>query len=93
MVSTRPNETGPELRVDLWIDDNDELFPKLVQKQEEIETEYGSPLRFHSAPGATSRRVFDFIKTDVTDQSRWPEYYDWLTERVIRMREVMVKRL
>jgi hypothetical protein len=93
MVSTRPNETGPELRVDLWIDDNDELFQKLVQKQEEIETEYGSPLRFHSAPGATSRRVFDFIKTDVTDQSRWPEYYDWLTERVIRMREVMVKRL
>jgi hypothetical protein len=93
MVSTRPNETGPELRVDLWIDDNDELFQKLVQRQVEIETEYGSPLRFHSAPGATSRRVFDFIKTDVTNQSRWPEYYDWLTERVIRMREVMVKRL
>jgi hypothetical protein len=93
MVATRPDETGPELRVDFYIYDNDELFQRLLKQQAEIELEYGAPLRFYSAPGVASRRVFDFIKTDVTDQSRWPEYYDWLTERVIRMREVMVKRL
>jgi hypothetical protein len=92
-VATRPDETGPELRVDFYIYDNDELFQRLLKQQAEIELEYGAPLRFYSAPGVASRRVFDFIKTDVTDQSRWPEYYDWLTERVIRMREVMVKRL
>jgi hypothetical protein len=40
-----------------------------------------------------SRSIDDFLKTDIFDESRWPEYYEWLAERIIRMREVMVKRL
>jgi hypothetical protein len=53
----------------------------------------GTPLRFYRAPGVASRRIFDFLKTDIFNEPHWPEYYDWLTERIIRMREVMVKRL
>lgn len=93
MVTSRPDETGPELRVDLYIGDDDTLFQNLLKQRAEIEQEYGAPLSFYCAPGVTSRKIFEFMKTDITDQSRWPEYYDWLTERVIRMREVMRKRL
>ena len=93
MVTSRPDETGPELRVDLFIRDDDALYQELVVQRAEIEQEYGAPLRFYSAPGVASRKVFDFTKTDVFDQSRWPEYYDWLTERVIRMKDVMGKRV
>jgi hypothetical protein len=35
----------------------------------------------------------DHHDVDVFIEPHWPEYYDWLTERIIRMREVMVKRL
>ncbi len=89
MVTSRPDETGPELRVDLYIRDDDALYQQLLNQRVEIKQEYGAPLRFYSAPGAASRSVFDFVKTDVFDETRWPEYYDWLTERIIRMHEVM----
>jgi len=93
MISQRPDEAGPEIRVDLYIYDNDELYERLLSQQQSIESEYGAPLRFYRAPGVASRRIFDFLKTDIFNEPRWPEYYDWLTERIIRMREVMVKRL
>ena len=93
MVGMRPNETGPELRVDFYIYDNDDFYQRMLLQQTDIEEAYGAPLRFYAAPGVTSRRIFDFLKTDIFDESRWPEYYDWLTERIIRLREVMGKRL
>lgn len=93
MNALRPNETGPEIRVDYYIHEDDALYQRLLAQRDDIEDAYGGPLRFYSAPGVTSRRIFDFMKTDISDESRWPEYYDWLTERVIRMRDVMGKRL
>lgn len=92
MNALRPNEKGPEIRVDFYIHNDEDLFRRLSDQQVEIEHAYGGPLRFYAAPGVTSRRIFDFMKTDIFDESRWPEYYDWLTERIIRMREVMGKR-
>lgn len=47
----------------------------------------------YTAYSDLSHRVFNFVEIDVFDQSRWPEYYDWLTERIIRMRDVMGKRV
>lgn len=93
MNALRPNETGPEIRVDYYIYEDDALYQRLLAQRDDIEDAYGSPLRFYSAPGVTSRRIFDFMKTDISDESRWPEYYDWLTERVIRMRDAMGKRV
>jgi hypothetical protein len=93
MVSMRTNETGPEIRVDFYIPNDDSLFRLLADQQAEIEDVYGAPLCFYAAPSVASRRIFDFMKTDIFDESRWPEYYDWLTERIIRMRKVMGKRV
>jgi hypothetical protein len=93
MINSRPDESGPELRVDTYIYDDDAIFERLLAQRDSIDAEYGAPLRYYRAPGVASRRIFDFLKTDIFDESRWPEYFDWLTERIIRMREVMVKRL
>ena len=93
MVNLRPDENTPEIRVDFYIHNDDALYQRLLAQQSDIEDAYGGPLRFYSAPGVVSRRIFDFVKTDIFDESRWPEYYDWLTERIIRMRDVMGKRV
>ena len=93
MVTSRHDETGPDRQVDHYISDDDAPYKEHATQREDIEQKYGAPLRFYSAPGVASRKVFDFTKTDVFDQSRWPEYYDWLTERVIRMKDVMGKRV
>lgn len=51
----------------------------------QIDAAKGSPLQYYAAKGVASRRIFDFLKTDIYDEARWPEYYDWLTERIITM--------
>jgi Domain of unknown function (DUF4268) len=93
MVNMRPDEIGPEIRVDFYIPDNNELFERLLEYRDEIERAYGGELQFYSSPRAQSRRIFDFMKTDILDETRWPEYYDWLTERIVRMREVLGQRV
>ncbi len=90
MTNTRPaSEQGPEIRVDLYIYDDDSLYQKLLRQRADIDVAYGSPLQYYAAEGVASRRIFDFLKTDIYDEALWPEYYDWLTERIITMRDVM----
>ncbi len=90
MTNTRPaSEQGPEIRVDLYIYDDDGLYQKLLRQRADIDVAYGSPLQYYAAEGVASRRIFDFLKTDIYDEALWPEYYDWLTERIIIMRDVM----
>ncbi len=89
----RVDDSGPELRVDFKIWNNDELFSSLLQDREVIEKEYGQELIWYRGDSSKSRRIMDSFKTDIMDETRWPEYYDWLTERIVRMREVLGKRV
>ena len=93
MVSMRQNETRPEIRVDFGIQNDDNLCKRLAGHHLEIDEACGEPLCYYTKPGVASRRIVDVLKSDIFDESRWPEHYDWLTERVIRMKDVMGKRL
>ena len=69
------------------------LYDRLHADKQQIEDAYGGKLGWHAPPSNKTRKIFDYWKVDVLDEDRWPEYYDWLIERIIRMRDVMKERL
>jgi hypothetical protein len=88
--SLGPDLPGPEIRVDFYIANDHPFYERLLTQREEVEQAYGSHLSFHRSEGVKSARIYERLKVDVFDESRWSEYYEWLTERVVRMREVML---
>ena len=86
-------ENSAQLRVELRVYDNHPSYEVLLSQREAIETEYGTPLNWYKVPDVKRAKIYEVFATDVFDETRWPEYYDWLTERVIRMKDVMGKRV
>jgi hypothetical protein len=86
-------QPGPELRGEFYITNDHALFDRLHDDKEQIEAAYGNPLGWHAQPANKTRKIFDFWKVDVADEDRWPEYYDWLIDRIVRLRDVMKERL
>ena len=56
-------------------------------------TRYCAAVTWYKVPVVKRAKIYEVFATDVFDETRWPEYYDWLTERVIRMKDVMGKRV
>jgi hypothetical protein len=86
-------EPGPELRVEFYIRNNHALYDRLYADRQQIEDAYGAILGWHAPPSNKTRKIFDYWKVDVLDEDHWPEYYDWLIERITHMRDVMKERL
>ena len=91
--SFESSDSGPHIRVDLRVYDNHPSYEVLIARRDEIEQEYGAPLHWYKVEGVKRAKIMDYRPVELFNESHWPEYYDWLTERIIRMREVMVKRL
>ncbi len=85
-------ESSAQLRVEFRVFDNHPTYERLLAQREAIEAEYGATLTWYKVPDVKRAKIYESHATDITDESRWPEYYDWLTERIIRMKDVMGKR-
>lgn len=91
--------SGHMLRVGLYISPPgdgapDRMFDYLSGHREEIEADLGSALTWERLEGNISRRIY--VTSDVvdpTENERWGEYSDWLTENVARFRDVLTPYL
>lgn len=86
-------DDSAQLRAELRLFNNHPSYEVLLADRDAIETEYGAPLTWYKVPDVKRAKIYESYATDIFDESRWPEYYDWLTERIIRLRDVMGKRL
>ncbi len=86
-------DNGPELRVEFYIPDNHALYDRLFDQRDAIEAAYQSQLTWHYVAGTKSTRICDHVKRDVTDETQWSRYYEWLTEHIVRLRDAIVPRI
>jgi hypothetical protein len=58
----------------------------LLAQRQEVERDFGAPLDWQELPGKHMSRIATW-KTDCdpTDESRWPEYVDWMVDAALRM--------
>jgi hypothetical protein len=61
-------------------------FANLLEKKAAIEGSLGFNLDWQELPDATGCRVAAwYSQAPIEDRSRWDEYFDWVTERLVKM--------
>jgi len=81
------NETG----VELYINDDKELFKQLRDKKESIEKDAGLTFDWQELPERKASRVIVSQPADFDDTTKWPGQFDWIIDTMIRMKKVFKK--
>jgi Domain of unknown function (DUF4268) len=86
------NTRDERLGVELWMPglQAKQHFAHLVSQKQAIESALGFPLDWQELPDAKACRIASWYPdVSLEDESRWKEYLEWLTQRLIRMDQVL----
>ena len=86
------NTRDERLGVELWIPGAEakKHFANLSAQKADIEGKLGFDLDWQELPDAKACRIATWYpKASIEDESRWDEYLDWLTQRLVKMDQVL----
>lgn len=70
-----------------------EALPQLEAQKVEIESEIGSALKWNPNPNAIDKVIVLDRAADISDRTRWPEYFEWLCDQVSRFKKAFEPRI
>lgn len=79
------------LVVELYINDDEELFQALHLKKESIEKEIGCPLEWRELPEKKASRIQLAKRVDFEKRSEWTEQFDWLMDVTMKYKMAFKK--
>lgn len=86
------NTRDERLGVELWIPGAEakKHFASLSAQKKDIEGKLGFELDWQELPDAKACRVATWYpNASIEDENRWDEYLDWLTQRLVKMDQVL----
>ena len=86
------NSKDERLGVELWITGNGAKghFANLILQKLVIESALGFGLDWQELPDALACRIASWYpKAPIADDTRWPEYMDWMTQCLVKMDQVL----
>lgn len=86
------NTRDERLGVELWIPgvEAKKHFNNLLAQKQTIEQQLGYELDWQALPDALACRIAAWYpNASIEDESRWGEYLDWLTQRLVKMDKVL----
>lgn len=81
------------LIVELYINDDKELYQSLFAKKESIEHEIGCELDWRELPDKKASRIMLIKPVDFDDKTTWVSQFDWLMETTTKFKKVFKKHL
>jgi hypothetical protein len=66
------------------------LFEELLLQRQHIESAFGEVLEWDPNPDARQKLILISRSADLHNRARWLEYIDWMVDRTVRMREILV---
>lgn len=86
------NTRDERLGVELWMPgvEAKNRFASLFSQREEIEAQLGFELDWQELPDSKACRIATWYPdASIEDESRWGEYLDWITQRLVKMDQVL----
>ncbi len=81
------------LIVELYINDDKELFSSLLQNKVDIENIVGCSLDWQELPNKKASRILAYFKADFSNQAKWQEQFEWLIDIMTKMKKAFKKYL
>lgn len=82
------NTQKNELAVEIYINDNKEVYSLFYNNKEKIEKETGLKFVWSKLENKKASRIKTNIKVDFNDKDKWNEYYEWLCEKAVLMKKI-----
>lgn len=82
-----------ELVVELYINEDKELFRALIQNKDDIESIIGFSLDWRELPDKKASRILMTHSAELSNQSKWSEQFDWLVNVMLKMKAGFKKYL
>ena len=82
-----------KLAIELYIDDDKDLFSTLYACKETIEEDCGLAFDWRELPGKKASRIIIEKGVDFDDKSAWADQFDWIADVLLRMKKTFKKYL
>ena len=82
-----------ELVVELYINENKELFRSLLQHKDDIEAIAGFSFDWRELPEKKASRIVVQKSAALSNQSKWSEQFEWLIDVMLKMKSGFKKYL
>lgn len=94
-LSNLANTTEGRIGTRLYINNRvaDAALEQLGPDRAQVEAEIGEPLQWNPYPEKRDKVIMLSRPADLEDRTRWPEYFDWLVERVARFKRTFGPRV
>lgn len=79
-------QTRNELGVELYINEDKDLFRSLFKNRSEIESETGLRFNWKELPERKASRIVIFESVDFSDKNQWSKQFDWVIDVMIKMK-------
>ena len=66
---------------------------QLLSQREDIEKAIGAKLQWDPNPENSDKTIGQYKDVDLDDRDKWPDYSDWLVDRVAKFRKVFGPRI
>lgn len=94
-ISSMANTTEGRIGTRLYLSNKiaDVALKQLEQDRIQIEQEIGEPLSWNPNPDKRDKVIMLSRLADLEDRAKWPEYCEWLVDRVARFRKAFGPRV
>jgi hypothetical protein len=79
-LSATVNSKQQQIGIELYIKSDSNLYHVLKNKKDEIEEKLGTDLQWMDLPDSVAFRILKSHNGNPTDESKWPDYFQWLKE-------------
>lgn len=95
VISNLANTTEGRIGTRLYLTNRvaDVALQALEKEKATIEAEIGEPLHWNPRPDRRDRVIMVSRVVDLEDRAKWPEYCEWLVERVSKFRKAFTPRI
>lgn len=87
-VSLNINSRESAFSAEIYISNNKDLYSKLFQNKDQIESEYGQKLEWMELPTKKASRIRILKEGNFDDQSKWESEFEWLLNEAEKMQQV-----
>lgn len=95
VLSNFANTSDGRIGVRVYLGDGvaDVALPQLEVERDAIEAEIGEKLQWNPNPDRRDKTIALTRSADLNDRTKWPEYCDWLVDKVARFRKSFAPRI
>ena len=80
-----------QVAVELYINDDKELFRSLYEHKAEIEATVGEELDWRELPERKASRILIKRNANLTDEQEWPQQFEWVMDKLVKMKKAFKK--